>query len=345
MLKDKSNQTLLISVVEKQIEMCDQLLSSANMQGHITEKDFSGFEMNNLNDIRNPLIKIFDEWYVNGKPLWLERMNCDIGQQETTTTSLEDFPASVHLILPEFISFRNYCCEGNPDNPPPIVGIQKKIIDILLHISRELDVNFIEYIERENKSKLFSTLRYNCRMLILFFLKQNNLEKKNIYICYKHTLRAEYLWDIELDHILYFDFFMRIFFLLSEDDLSKLFYNQRIKENIPVLYHILFRKYEIGKKQDNILQSSGRLEIIRTGYMELISILIKDVHFKSFRTKLIALNKNIWGKETLKLSSCNRIKDIFHYIILEIMNISKWGEGKSREMGRNHLSDLMNSPH
>jgi hypothetical protein len=167
-----------------------------------TEKDFSGFEMNNLNDIRNSLIEIFDECYGKNKKklLWLERMNCDIGQEEASTTLFKDFPASVHLILPEFISFRNYCCGGNPDNAPPIVGIQ--IIDILLHISREVDVNLIKYIVNNKKSKLFSTLRYNCRMIILFFLKQNNLENEDIYSCYKDTLRAEYLWNIELDHIL-----------------------------------------------------------------------------------------------------------------------------------------------
>jgi hypothetical protein len=229
-------------------------------------------------------------------------------------------PKQIYFILPEFLSFVDWCKKNQSSLKNKEIGV----IRTLKEISEGVDPN---KGSRDYARTSLINARKVCREEISKLLKE--VAHGDMLKIYNETSNIEIDRNEkgEIESFSHIDCFMRIFFVTDQKkELKELFYFDKRKKCTRNVFSN--ESYTITKKFCDAIASAPRWEIVVNGYKKLLSIMRENKDFKDVITSNIVEIENI-------IEECKKrchIKDVFFDMAMYVAGVSdpRWFK-ESRE--------------
>jgi hypothetical protein len=241
--------------------------------------------------------------------------NLESGEDEFTPL-VDSVPKQIYFILPEFLSFVDWCKKNRSVNDKKEI----ELIEELKKISEGVNLNMAS--DHDARESLINT-RKMCREVISRFL--NGTTHGNMLNIYNKISNIE-IDGIKSDSRMsfsYMDCFMRIFFSTDQKELKELFYYFRESGNREPIKNISLNEERIiSYRITHAMASASRQKILINGYKRLLSILQENKDFKDIIAPRIEEVENI----IKKLGMFNDMMDFFSEIVMYVAGVSCPGQ-------------------
>jgi hypothetical protein len=237
------------------------------------------------------------------------------GENEFTFL-VDTVPRQIHFILPEFLSFIDWCKKNlsSFDNKEIV------LIKTLKRISESVDLNNKSY---SAPRKSLINARKVCREEVSNFL--NGITHEHVLNIYMETSnieieRVKSASQMSFSHI---DCFMRIFFFTDQEKLKELFHLEKGKRGEFVENIFSDEKHAISDRFSRAVLSLKRQKILIDGYKRLLSIIRRNKDFKDIITFRIEKVENIIekGENFRNVRDLYYIKDFFLGMVMKIAGV------------------------